>query len=134
MRFFQGERLSNEKQSKPSLGGRAAVPSVRAGLLSVGVVLVAILGGVLGLGRDRIVIGLASVPSPREMKVIDGSAFGQEATGARSVTSARRLVESGDLAGAKRLLSAIPKEDPAFPAAERLRSEIDGLSTPGGRR
>ena len=126
--------MSNEKQSKTNTRGGTSWPSLRAALLTAAVLLLAALGGALGLGRGRIVLGLASVPHPLEMKVAAASPVGEESGGARSLSAARRLRESGAVAGALTLLGTIPREDPAFPAAERLRSELEGLSGRAGGR
>jgi hypothetical protein len=103
-------------------------------LLTAAVLLLVALGGGLGLGRDRIVLGLASIPRPLDMKAAAAPPLGEEASGARSLSAARRLGENGAVAGALTLLRTIPREDPAFPAAERLRSELEGLSGRAGGR
>jgi hypothetical protein len=124
--------VSNEKPSRSNARGSALWPSLRAGVLFVAILVLAVFGGGLGLGRARIVERLAEVPRPREMPVTYASPLAGESGGTRSLNAARRLAGSGDSAGALRLLGTIPREDPAFPAAERLRSEMKGA--PGGRR
>jgi hypothetical protein len=123
-RVFQDERVSNEKLSKPNTRGSASWPSLRVGMLVVSILFLVALGGGLGLGRTKLVESLAGVPGPRGTQMMVVSPLARESSGSRSFSAARQLAEAGDKAGALRLLEGIPREDPAFPVAERLRAEI----------
>jgi hypothetical protein len=104
-------------------------------MLSVAVIVLLVVGVGLGFGRERIVEGISRVPRPRPLAAAAVSIPVEPTPGTRSVSEARRLSEGGDVTGALRLLRSIPREDPAFPAAERLRVDLESArGAEGGRK
>lgn len=80
---------------------------------------------VMGVGVASTWTGLLArliqAPSPRSAPLASADSTGTGA-GDRTVTRARRLLESGEAAAALSALDSVPPQDPAYPFARQLRA------------
>lgn len=97
-------------------------PSRRALVVAWVVGFALLAGGVVG-SWERLVDGLVRPPSPTTGPVIS-AADGAPPAGSSRVAEARRLIERGDLDGARVQLDRILPGDPAYPLARRLRTQL----------
>jgi len=93
----------------------------------------ALLASTVAFTWERLVDGLAGVPSPRSM-ALPTSAVGPRSAADRALAEARRLIEEGDAVGALAAIDRLTPQDPAYPFALRYRSQAETMLREGGAR
>jgi hypothetical protein len=93
----------------------------------------ALLASTVASTWERLVDGLAGVPSPRSM-ALPTSVIGLASGGDPALAEARRLIEEGDAVGALAAIDRVTPQDPAYPFALRFRSQAERMLWEGGSR
>jgi hypothetical protein len=94
----------------------------------------ALLASTVASTWERLVDGLAGVPSPRSMALPTSPVIGPASAGAPALAEARRLIEEGDAVGALAAIDRVTPQDPAYPFALRFRSRAERMLREGGSR
>ncbi|HXB55749.1 MAG TPA: hypothetical protein VN461_13255 [Vicinamibacteria bacterium] len=93
----------------------------------------ALLASTVASTWERLVDGLAGVPSPRVM-ALPTSPLGPMSAADPALAEARRLIEQGDAEGALAAIDRVTPQDPAYPFALRFRSQAETMLREGGSR
>jgi hypothetical protein len=93
----------------------------------------ALLASTVASTWERLLDGLAGVPSPRAM-ALPTSPVGSVSPAHPALAEARRLIEEGDARGALAAIDRLTPEDPAYPFALRYRSQAETMLREGGSR
>jgi hypothetical protein len=94
----------------------------------------ALLASTVASTWERLVDGLAGVPSPRSMTLPTSPVIGLASAGDPALAEARRLIEEGDAVGALAAIDRVTPQDPAYPFALRFRSQAERMLREGGSR
>jgi hypothetical protein len=94
----------------------------------------ALLASTVASTWERLVDGLAGVPSPRSMTLPTSPVIGLASAGDPALAEARRLIEEGDAVGALAAIERVTPQDPAYPFALRFRSQAERMLREGGSR
>jgi hypothetical protein len=94
----------------------------------------ALLASTVASTWERLVDGLAGVPSPRSMVLPTSPLVGPAGAGDPALAEARRLIEDGDAVGALAAIDRVTPQDPAYPFALRFRSQAERMLREGGSR
>ena len=88
----------------------------------------------LAFSWDRLVGGLVQNPSPSSVSLPPSTGVPAPTVGEEALARARDLMQRGDPAGALAVLDRIPRDEPAYPLARRLRADaVAALGRPAGR-
>ncbi|HKC11452.1 MAG TPA: hypothetical protein VKI41_05290 [Vicinamibacteria bacterium] len=93
----------------------------------------ALLASTVASTWERLLDGLAGVPSPRAM-ALPTSPAGPVSPADPALAEARRLIEEGDARGALAAIDRVTPQDPGYPSALRYRSQAETLLREGGSR
>ncbi len=94
----------------------------------------ALLASTVASTWERLVDGLAGVPSPRSMALPTSPVIRPASAGDPALAEARRLIERGDAMGALAAIDRVTPQDPAYPFALRFRSQAERMLREGGSR
>jgi hypothetical protein len=118
----------------PETGFRRGEGWHRDALVALWALGFALLASTVASTWERLVDGLAGVPSPRSMALPTSPVIGPASAGAPALAEARRLIEEGDAVGALAALDRVTPQDPAYPFALRFRSRAERMLREGGSR
>jgi hypothetical protein len=118
----------------PETGFRRGEGWHRNALVALWALGFALLASTVASTWERLVDGLAGVPSPRSMTLPTSPVIGLASAGDPALAEARRLIEEGDAVGALAAIDRVTPQDPAYPFALRFRSQAERMLREGGSR
>jgi hypothetical protein len=118
----------------PETGFRRGEGWHRDALVALWAIGFALLASTVASTWERLVDGLAGVPSPRAVTLPTSPVIGIASAGDPALAEARRLIEEGDAVGALAAIDRVTPQDPAYPFALRFRSQAERMLREGGSR